>query len=56
MFSAAANVSARDSFPAAYLTVSGQFSGTSCRATVNGTSTDASTPGTFSGSVTASRR
>ena len=56
MFSAAANVSARASFPAADLTVSGQFSGTSCTATVNGTSTDASTPGAFTGSVTASRR
>lgn len=56
MFSAAANVSARASFPAAFLTVSGQFSGTSCHATVNGTSTDAANPGTFSGSVSASRR
>lgn len=56
MFSAAANVSARASFPAAFLTVSGQFSGSSCTATVNGTSTDASTPGTFSGSANATRR
>lgn len=56
MFSAAANVSARDSFPTAFLTVSGQFSGSSCSATVNGTSTDASNPGTFTGSVSASRR
>lgn len=56
MFSAAANVSARPPFPAAFLSVSGQFSGTSCSATVNGTSTDASQPGTFGGSVNASRR
>ena len=56
MFSAAANVSARAPFPAAYLTVSGQFSGDSCHATVNGTSTDFSTPGIFSGSANATRR
>jgi hypothetical protein len=55
MFSAAKNVSARASFPAAYISVSGTFSGSSCTVTVNGTSTDTAAPGSFSGSFSGSR-
>lgn len=55
MFSAAKNVAARGSFPASYISVSGTFSGTSCTLTVNGTSTDAATPGQFTGSFSGTR-
>ena len=55
MFSAAKNVAARNSFPDAYLSVSASFSGSSCTVTVNGTSTDPATPGSFSGSFSGTR-
>ncbi|MBR6022563.1 MAG: hypothetical protein IK066_09135, partial [Kiritimatiellae bacterium] len=55
MFNAAKNLPANGSFPAAYLSVSGQVGGDYATGAINGTSTDTARPGDFAGSFTATR-
>ena len=55
MFNAAKNLPAHGTYPAAYVTVSGQINGDYATGSVNGTSTDTARPGDFAGSFTATR-
>ncbi len=55
-FSAVGTLSARGSFPAAYLIVSGDVQSGSCSTRVDGYSTDASRPGNFTGRLDTTRR
>ncbi|MBR3582188.1 MAG: hypothetical protein IKO01_01935 [Kiritimatiellae bacterium] len=55
-FTAVADLAARDGFPAAHLIVSGDAGSSSCSARVDGYSSDATRPGTFTGNLSTTRR
>lgn len=55
-FTAVGDLAARDGFPAAHLIVSGDAGSSSCSARVDGYSSDASRPGTFTGNLATTRR
>ena len=56
VFSVSAPVPAAGPFPAAYLIVSGEFSGSACTARVDGYSTDPLNPGNLRGQISTTRR